>query len=210
MTARSDNFNRSNTTTGVGTPSGGGADWVQYDTGGGKAYGISSNTAYVAADAGGHLVTGLDAATPDVEIEVTLSTFGDQIGLAPRISDELNHLYLRGFSGEGYHLFKRVAGSSTSLGSYSTTPASSDVIKVVCDGNDLEVFVNSVSRITASDGFNNTEEIHGLWGFNAASGSGRFDDFSIADLGGGPATAVPILIGGKLINSGLLMTGLVK
>ncbi len=182
MSNRADNFNRANGTP-LGTPSDGGSDWVADISGGGITFGINSNQAYDDFDAGGNIVSSLEASSAKVEVQVTLSTFGDQMGLSARVTDGSNYLYVRGFSGEGYVLRKTEAGSSSTIGTpYATTPADGDIIKLVCDGNNIEVFINGVSRITATEAFNNTATRHGLWAFNAYVTSARWDNFTITDL----------------------------
>jgi hypothetical protein len=177
---RADTFDRADSSGGLGTPSDGGSVWVQDTSGGGVTFGISSNKAYDPFDNNGHLVASLEASAADVSVQVTLAAFAGQMGLSARVSDANNFLNVRALAGTGYSLFKRVAGSSTQLGStWAGTPADGDVVKLVMSGSSLEVFVNGVSRITATDSFNSTATKHGLWAFAANFTAARWDDFSI-------------------------------
>ncbi len=181
MASRTDNFNRANNSGPLGTPSDGGSDWVD-DTalGGGALFGISSNQCYDAYDAGVTIVTTLEASAADADVQVTLSVFDDQMGMVGRLSDASNFLWIRVYSGAGYDLFKKVAGGNTNLGSYGTTPANGDVLKLTMSGNSISVYVNGVLRIgPVTESFNNTATRHGLLAFNAYHGTARWDDFSI-------------------------------
>ncbi len=162
--------------------------------GGGRTFGINSNRAYDDWDSGGHLAATLDCGESDGDIQVTLATFADQMGLAFRLSGDNDFLFLAAYSGSGYSLYERVGGSSSSLGTYVTTPASGDVIKVTFSGSSLEVFVNGVSRFTATSSFNLTKTEHGLWAYGASGTAARWDDFSFTGSGGGgfdPASGFP-------------------
>lgn len=200
---RWDRFTRANNSGPLGTPSDGGSAWLDTSAiGGGALFGINGNQAYDAFDSGGNLASTLDSGSSDTAVQVTLATFADQMGLSARATDSNNYLFIRAYSGLGYDLFKRVAGASTNLGSYSTTPASGDVLKLDMSGSSLTVYVNGVSRITATDGFNSTATKHGLWAYSANFTAARWDNFSITDLGGGggptivPQHYYPRLLGG--------------
>jgi hypothetical protein len=188
---RTDNFNRADSSAALGTPSDGGSAWVSQFSGGGVGWGISGNKGYDQYDAGGTGIATLDSSSADTTVQATLSAVGNEIGLVARFSDTSNYLFIRARSSDGYTLFKRVAGSATSLGNYAGTPANGDVLALVMSGSSLTVQVNGVSRITATDSFNNTATLHGLWAFNAYTTSARWDDFSITDPGGGGATVHP-------------------
>ncbi len=179
MSNRADNFNRTNQSP-LGTPSDGGSAWVA-QSGGGAQFKIVGNQAAEDFDSGETKDT-LECGSADGDIQVTIVTFGDQIGLVGRLSDVDNFLWLRAYSGAGYDLFKKVANSNTNLGSYSTTPADGDVVLLSMSGNSLIVKINGVTRITATDSFNNTATKHGLFASGAyLAGTARLDNFSFTD-----------------------------
>lgn len=186
MANRLDTFDRADSGPPLGTPSGGGAAWEATK----GSFVILSNRA-ANATAGTHDVTVLEASAADAEVQVTLAAFADQMGLAFRLTDLNNFFFVRTYSGAGYDLFRFEAGGSSHLGAYATTPASGDVLKAVCSGSSLSVYVNGTLRIgPVTDAFNGAATKHGLWAYSAG-GANRFDDFSITDLGGGGGGAAP-------------------
>lgn len=182
MTDRVDNFNRADSAAALGTPSDGGSAWVA--TSGG--WGISSNQAYQYSSTNHH-VAYLEASVADVDVEVTITTRGTDSGLSARVVDDNNHL-LVATSGSGVYLYKKVSGSFTLLGSYGTAISDGDTIKLRCSGNDLTVYVNGVSRITATESDHNTATKHGLR--NNDNTAARWDNFSITGLGGGGGSSI--------------------
>lgn len=183
MANRADNFNRSDVNSPMGTPSDGGSDWTYPGT---TLWGISSNQAFNFGQESQSIAV-LEASSATVEVQATLSTISADGGLCARVVDNSNYIVVAATAGVSYRLFKQVAGSFTQLGStYATSPANGDVIKLVCNGSNIEVFVGGVSRITAIEGAHSTATKHGLR-CNGDQNT-RYDDFSITDLGGGANT----------------------
>jgi hypothetical protein len=46
---------------------------------------------------------------------------------------------------------KRVSGTSTTLGTWSGTPIDGDIVKMILDGSNIEVYVNGTLRIATTD-----------------------------------------------------------
>lgn len=175
---RSDDFNRADNASTMGTPSDAGSDWT-YPAG---TWGIFSNIGYNAgADNPG--VAALEASAADATVGATLTVFNMSAGLAFRIGDVNNFWFLRGHSGSGYQLWKRVAGSYTQIGSNVGTPANGDVLEVTCSGNSITAKVNSSTTHNTTDSALAANTQHGIMSFT--DNMTRFEDFSITDLGGG-------------------------
>lgn len=172
-----DAFNRADSASSLGVTDIGGLSWVA-DVG---TWGVTGKKAYLATSSGaGPNAAYVDVGTADVVITMTLAAWqaSDYPRLIARYTDIGNHILLQG-SNTAYQLYKRVANTYTQLGSdYTYTPTAGDVIKLVCSGNNFTVYVNGVSRITATDSFNNTVTKHGISvGGNATTP--RFANFSI-------------------------------
>lgn len=176
----SDDYNRADSTTAIGTATSGHL-WTSL----GGVWGIKSNKAYI------ENITGikpayLEVGAADVTVQVRLNKSDasnnlNRMGIAFRISDANNFLYAYCITSTGLRLFKLVAGSGTQIGTASVTEADGDLLKVVTNGTSIEVFYNGVSKITVTESHNQTATKHGL--FWEAGGSSntlcRWDDFSI-------------------------------
>jgi hypothetical protein len=189
LTNRTDNFNRADSAVSLGTPSDSGSAWVVPTA----SFGISSNQGYKANTASTHEVAYLESSVADVDVEVTLTAIGASAagGVCARFADDSNYLHAQcGTGGTPVYLFKRVAGSFTQLGStYGGTLVANDVMKLTCNGSSLTVYINGVSRITATDSAGSTNTKHGLYAYSANTDSPLFDTFSITAAGGsGPVT----------------------
>jgi hypothetical protein len=189
MANLSDAFNRADSTTSLGSADTGGAWTAQQGT-----WGILSNEGYLATSAGdGQCVATLDASSADGTLSAKLS-FGNSpdFGLIFRFSDNNNYSVATNdvsFSAT-LVLYKRVAGSFTSLGSASNM-ATGGTLSVELSGGtgNITVKKNGVSAITSSDTAHGGTK-YGLRVYGGASLTCGFDDFSFADAGGGggPAT----------------------
>src|SRR5438552_14788054 len=119
MTNRTDNFNRADSTTALGTPSDGGSDWIAIN----GTWGISSNQGYkVATDANSQRAV-LESSVSNVDVQATLAgnaTSGGG-GLVCRLAD-VNNLIVAAIGANNLvaNIFKIVAGSATQLGSTYT------------------------------------------------------------------------------------------
>lgn len=182
--SRSDNFNRADTTSGLGTPSDGGSAWVALS----GVWGISSNQAYESAG-GPHSVAVLDSGTADVTVQMTLTAVGgNNAGVVARASDDNNYLLLAIYGGNTLEIYRRDAGSFVSLLAPVTSAyAAGDVFKLTVNGTSVTAYQNGVSKGTVTSAFNQTATKHGLRSHQSIAH--RFDDFSVTDLGGGGAPA---------------------
>lgn len=174
---RSDNFNRTNSTTALGTPSDAGSDWVAI-TG---TWGISSNKAYnVTEDSNAKAV--LDAGTPDVSVTVTLTqNGGHNAGVFARLADADNYYRLRYNWDEGrLSLVKFVANTPTLLAQVDVGFSDGDTITLECLGNRLKGYINSDLHILELDESLPTGDLHGL--YSRYDPAPRFDDFSITGV----------------------------
>jgi hypothetical protein len=175
MTDRTDNFNRTDTTSNIGTPSDGGSAWSQLA----GTWGINSNKAYESAGSSLSAVV-LESSVSDVDVQATAVTVSAVVGLIARAADNNNYLNVSSASGSGTSMYKRVAGSFTQLGSHATSAVDGDVLKFTVNGSSLTLYLNGVSRITATDSAGSTNTQHGLRSHNDASF--RVDDFSITAI----------------------------
>lgn len=180
MTDRADDFNRADSTSSLGTPSDGGSSWVAAA----GTWGINSNRGYLATSSGGQETAYLESSVADVDVQVTLAVSGSDYGVCARLTDASNNLIGIRSGASDYRIYKRVAGSFTQLGStVAVTSANGDVMKFTANGSSLTLYQNGVSKVTATDSFNNTATKHGLR--SNADTTTRFDDFSITGIGGG-------------------------
>lgn len=178
MTNRSDDFNRANSTSSLGTPSDGGSAWVVLA----GTWGINSNQAYTSASTS-QATAYLEASVSDVEVQVTVNTVAEGT-LLVRAVDATNYLILA-WAGVGTGIiYKRVAGTFTQIGSsIFSTLSNGDVVKFVANGSALEVFRNGSSVWTLTDSTHISATKHGMR--SQSNTTQRLNDFSITDLGGG-------------------------
>jgi hypothetical protein len=173
QTLRSDNFNRADTTSAIGTPSDAGSAWVQQS----GTWGISSNQAYESASTVQASCV-LEANAANVSVQATIATLSAAVGIVARAADDNNYLVATIVPTQAI-LYKRVAGSFIQLGAtFVGAFSNGDVIKLVVDsGNNITVYQNGVSIITATDSAGSTNTKHGLRA--NADLTSRFDNFSI-------------------------------
>ena len=108
-------------------------------------------------------------------------------GVAVRLTNGNNFIAGRYESG-AWQVFKRNAGTFTTLGSNSTTLTSGDVGYLEASGNSITFKVNGTTRVgPVTDSFNNTETGQGLIP-RGSTNTSWIDDFEAGALGGGPTT----------------------
>jgi len=186
---RTDNFNRTDSSTTLNSPSDAGGNY----TVGSGTWGISSNRGYNVSNGTNETVV-LESSQSDVTVQATYSTFNAGAGLCARWADDSNHLLFIADAGTGFRLYKKVAGSFTQLGSTDTsTPTSGDVCKIVCNGTSIKCYRNNVelTNLTVTESAGQTNTKHGL--ISRADTLSFWDDFSITGLGGGAAATYPSL-----------------
>lgn len=140
-------------------------------------WGIASKTAYCVAHGGTNKACAVvETGMSDGVVEVThssLSAGGSR--LAFRFTD-VDNGFIVGAESAVYQLYRLEAGTYNAIGSWATTPASGDVVRVVMNGSSITVYINGTARITATSTFNQTATKHGI---AAASTSSRFDNFTV-------------------------------
>src|SRR5580765_456066 len=174
-----DSFNRADSTTTLGSTDGAGSldpiAWTKPN--GGGPHGISSNRAYCP---GGNGLAAVDLATADVDITLTVVTMSGGSGIMFRFASFNNYwFWMNTSTGSVSQLYKVVGGSFTQVGSSQSGAANGDVLRVVTNGNAIEVFRNGTSKITTTDSFAASGTNHGLY-FQSASD--LIDAFSASNL----------------------------
>lgn len=191
MTNRTDDFNRADSTTTMGSPSDGGTAWsVQSGT-----WGIISNTGYKVATDFSNEVTFLEASATSGETFIKIS--GSTPLGGPLIRGSNNDNYILGqLNGSTLTLWKKVATNFTNLGSGAVTHVAGDTYSIkATSANDLTVYKNAVQIATANDSALSTATKVGIYGSTIGS---RYEDFSFVDAagaaGGGFVDADPLPI----------------
>jgi hypothetical protein len=172
----SDTFDRSNDAANLGNLDGGlleGQPWeILWGT-----WGIVDNQAYLAAAGGGDKeLAVIDVGLSDCTVQVVLSEWANGQRVAFRYSDVDNGFFVN-VDGAHYYIYRRQAGGHTLLWEGDPAPQDGDVVKVVLDGNSIQLYVNESLVASITDSFNQTATKHGL-GANAV-GSKRWNNFSI-------------------------------
>lgn len=172
MTNRSDNFNRADDASSLGTPSDGGSAWSALA----GTWGVSSNQGYCPTP-GTRGIAVLTAAA-DVDVEFTVGN-NNSHELVFRASD-VNNLFLLACAGGFFLLFKREAGTFTQLVDYSTGLTGGDSIGVRAVGTTIQVFKNGVQL--GSDYTSSFNQTAAGCGIATTSSAARFEDFSAAEV----------------------------
>jgi hypothetical protein len=167
-----DLFNRADSSTTLGS-----ADTGQAWTASPGTWGISGNAAYSVTAANDDYAL-VDAGRVDVKVEVTVHGVpGTNPGLVLRGTDT-NNCYMANFHQSGVPtLFKRVAGTYTSLGAGSKNLANGDRLTFSAVGTTLTMLVNGTAIVTVTDSTFTTGTKVGLR-IGAISSTLRYDGFS--------------------------------
>lgn len=181
MANRSDDFNRADSSSSLGSPSDGGSAWVASV----GTWGISSNRGYESSGAVQQNLAYLEASSAVVDVEVTIPVVGSDLGLIVRFADSSNYILFAWTSGTGFRLFKVVGGSFTQLGTTDGGMlANGDVMKItVSSGNAFNCYKNGaeLTNLAATDSAGSGNTKHGLRAYSDTTS--RFDTFSITDNG---------------------------
>lgn len=163
-----DSFDRADSATSLGNADTG-QTWVAY----GGTVGISSGKAY--AVTAGTVVAAIPCAFADGKVTITVSTAGTDPSLTVRVTDQNNLIFLD----KAFNLYRRIAGSSTLIGSFGgSAMASGDQVELSMAGNTYTCKVNGAVRggtLTDSSSSFVTVQSHG-WRA-AASTNTRYEDF---------------------------------
>lgn len=181
MSVVSDDFNRSNRNLNGDT-----ADSGQTWSGLAGTPQIVSNQG--AGAASGNDIATIDAGIADCEVYMTVTTKNGDEGVIGRASN-VSNLFLAQATATAINLLRRTSGSYTSLGTHATAIANNDVLKLKMNGSSLEVLLNGVSKVTATDTQNQTNTRHGFR--LDGSTTSRIDTFRVDALatGGQPYAA---------------------
>jgi hypothetical protein len=178
MTNRTDNFNRADTSSDIGTPSDAGSAWVQAN----GTWGIGSNQALEAGNS--HAIAVLESSISDVDVQATISATHTEGGLIARYSTTASYILLATIPSTGLVLYRRDGAGFNSIGTWSGTLSTNDVIKLRCNGTSISAYQNGVERIApVTESHNSTETEHGIR--ISGSPNWRWDDFSITALSTG-------------------------
>lgn len=201
MANRADTFNRSDSSTALGTPSDGGSAWVVVA----GTWGVISNTGYCPTDSGSQNIAYLECSEADGTVAVDVTTLGFA-GITFRYSDSSNY-WLLVESGGDLLLYKNVAGSFTQVGGTAFGVGTARY-SVDLSGSSITVRANGGSAlITGTDSHNSTATKHGLRTYSSTAA--RFDNFDFTGTGGGGSSTGAGLTSSPLL-SGRLLRGLVR
>lgn len=192
-TTFADNFNRTNSAT-LGDSSDGNFTWDEWQ---GADWAISSNAARLAG------ATGFDCARTDTDLSSddhhTQAKLSEWTGAAAGSALNAN-VSVRQHSGATrseysagtndddantrWRMVKHVSSTDTQLDEFVAAPAANDVLKLQVSGSSLEAFINSTSRMTATDTAITGNLRTGLLGFISvsATNAASWDDFEAADV----------------------------
>jgi hypothetical protein len=175
QTLVSDDFTRTSTT------SLGNADTGQGWSALGGTWGTDGSSAYVVANAAdSENIAVIDSTKSDCNVEVTFPVInkgGTGSRIVFRATDATNHWMVQA-EASSYHLWYK-SGGYNDRGTFGTTPANNDTLKVVLSGNSITIFVNGVQQKTLTDAFNNTATKHGIGIYGGAGGTYTFDKFKV-------------------------------
>lgn len=141
-------------------------------------WGISSNQAYLAVNAGVDDYAVVDAGISDGTVTVTFGAPANNQYLAFRATDANNVFVASSTTSTTLNLYRRSTGTYNQIGTASHTWATGDVVSVWFVGAAITVSVNGVALITATDSFQQTATKHGI-GAGSSGTSWRWDNFKV-------------------------------
>lgn len=180
MPNRSDNFNRANSAITLNPPSDGGADWLNYGSGG---YGILSNEAYPFTPVGGDVIVLESSMASNIRCSWKVTGGVVYGGFAFNAIDGNNYFRLLP-DGTNMFLGKKIAGAENYYaGGDAGMPSVGDIIVVERDtSGTIRVYINAVLKLTyTGDTDLLTATKHGLY-IAAGSAAVRWDDFSVVSM----------------------------
>jgi hypothetical protein len=182
---RSDNFNRADSTSALGSPSDGGSDWVAAA----GTWGISSNTGYKVSSAAFQSAY-LEASSATCSVSFTVAAQGNG-GLVGRLANDNNFIYGQVVSNSTVcYVYRKVGGTFTQIGPSATvTHTVGDVWLLSIDSSDnILLKQNGTTRITTSSSSGSTNTKWGLCDFAMNT---RYENFEVIDLAGGASAYSP-------------------
>lgn len=171
----SDQFNRSNSTTAIGT-----ADTGQTWTNTAGTWGINGNAAYVATPSGANDLATVDSGKSDgsVQAVITAGTMTGQ-GLIIRLTDANNYIYIFASDTSTLIIGTDVAGSFNTIATGARAWVSGDVLKVRFSGQLITASVNGNVIASVSSAVNTTATKHGLLSTASAVATSRWDNVKV-------------------------------
>jgi hypothetical protein len=174
-----DSFNRADSAS-LGTAETG-QTWVYSN----KPYGIRSNQAYLHLNGTTSFdsVAYIDSGISDGKITWTIATYqASNSRLIFRYVDFGNHLAIEPRAND-IRIYKRVANTTTTVGTFPHSSASGDVISVELTGSTVKVSVNGTLKTTVTIAELITATKHGMFANNTEVV--RYDDFIVEDFNTG-------------------------
>ena len=202
MAVITDNFNRVNGA--IGSSSEG---WSWTVTAG--AFNITSNAA--TPGTGGHNNARADSdlnADHYAQAVCTCAGGVDDVGVIVRYASAADSGYVLVNDNTNDVIYKNSAGSYTSLASSAQAGPSGAVMRLEASGTSLTGKRGASTTASTTDSTFTTNTRAGIRAYNEGGTTSTVDDFEAGDLTA--AGARPRLIGGRLVNRGLTLGGLVS
>lgn len=174
-TLMQDGFGRTNTVNNIGTPDIGPA-WNQFV----GIWGIDTSQGYCST-VSGDSYCGADVAQADVNVTYIRPAGGNSAGIFLRYTNTSNNLVFIDTAGLTY--YKKVAGSYTQIGSSPNVAGAGQTIEMDTSGNNHTCKLDGVTQFTATESFNSTATVHGL--FTNGNNAQRWDSWLITGAAAG-------------------------
>jgi hypothetical protein len=170
-----DSFTRADSATSLGNADSGQTWAAQTGT-----WGISSNQAYIASQAGQNTAA-IDSGESDGTVAATVAVWSGDDGILFRGIDDSNYLFVTANS-TILILYERVAGGFAELTRYSSLSfASGDILSAVLSGTSVTIKQNGTTLITFTTSRFQTSTKYGMRSFGSALP--KWDDFSFTGAG---------------------------
>jgi hypothetical protein len=170
MAIYSDDFNRADSTTVSG--------WTEIT----DDWSIKSNQLAPGITTTGVILYASPLDTSDHYAQITVSTASaTSMGIFARADVAATNYYLLRNNGTSWNLFSNLAGTFTSIGSYTAAAVSGDVARIQCIGTTIKAIINGTERISVTDSAITTGLYTGVRSIQ--SSTTRYDNFTAADTG---------------------------
>ena len=174
----SDNFNRTDSNLTMGSAQTG-QNWQVDSLNHTCVFGIESNQAKcVTLDAANRNQAIIETKLSDFILKCSWPIATALQRIVFRQESYYSHFYLHYETGK-YKLIER-SGSSTNLGEYTTAQANGDYFMIICRGQSIEIFINGISRISATSAAHLTGTKHGIECYSDLTP--RWDNFIVERL----------------------------
>lgn len=174
----SDDFDRANSTTSLGSPVAGGPYTVS-----GGTWGINNGEAYLSTPSAGGQVTFPAAFNVEISYRLAVAT-SSQVspGVMIRWIDATNFWFIGRGSNNGYFAIWRCAGGTFAQATPDAPAVLNDIIRVVAYGDQIALYVNGVQRGLVTDQWaaSTTATTAGMR--NGGTSTGRWDSLLVQDV----------------------------